>query len=214
MNENGILPNSTGRIVHDHWKSYLTFDQVDHAFCNAHHLRELRFISEQYQQVWATQMGQLLGEIQKAVEIAPPESTSLTEAQCLDFAKRYDAILQAGFEMNPPPDDPPPKKRGKVKQSPPKNLLDRLQLHKEGTLAFMYDFRVPFDNNQAERDVRMVKVKQKVSGSFRTSHGATTFSSIRSYISTVRKHGTNVISALRDAIAGQPFMPSTQHRPE
>lgn len=210
----GILPHSTGRIVHDHWKSYLTFDQVDHAFCNAHHLRELRFICEQYQQEWAADMDQLLLEVKAAVDNAPLEFDSLPNQQCLDFEKRYDLILQSGFDANPPPPEPPPKKRGKTKQSPPKNLLDRLKIHKEGVLAFMYDFRVPFDNNLAERDVRMIKVKQKISGSFRTSQGADSFCSIRSYISTARKCGQNVISAIRNSIAGNPFIPATQSMPE
>jgi transposase len=214
MTEIGILPNSTGRIVHDHWSSYLTFAQVDHAFCNAHHLRELRFVSEQYQQAWPTQMSQLLLEIKATVDAAPPASNALATAQCLAFEKRYDAILQGGFEENPPPSQPPPKKRGKPKQSPPKNLLDRLDIHKQGVLAFMYDFRVPFDNNLAERDVRMIKVKQKVSGAFRTANGADTFCAIRSYISTVRKHGLNVLSAIHNSLAGQPFIPSTHPMPE
>jgi len=214
MTEIGILPNSTGRAIHDHWKSYLTFDQIEHGFCNAHHLRELRFIAEQYQQTWPTQMSQLLLAMKAAVDAAPADSVSLPQAQCLAFEKRYDAILKQGFEDNPPPPEPPQKKRGKPKQSPPKNLLDRLQEHKEGVLAFMFDFRVPFDNNLAERDVRMIKVKQKVSGSFRTADGASTFCAIRSYISTVRKNGLNVISAIRNSMAGKPFIPSTHPLPE
>lgn len=103
----GILPDANGRIVHDHWQSYLAFDQVAHAFCNAHHLRELRFISEQYQQVWPTQMSQLLLEIKAAVEAAPPEHNSLSKEQCLAFEKRYNAILKLGFEENPPSPTPP-----------------------------------------------------------------------------------------------------------
>jgi transposase len=209
-----ILPNLTGRMVHDHWQPYLAFDNAEHAFCNAHHLRELKFITEQYQQPWAEQMSLLLLTIKAAVAEAAHTTEALPHEQQLAFTQRYDQILQKGFAANPPPDEPPPVKRGRKKQSPPKNLLDRLDKHKAQTLAFLYDFRVPFDNNLAERDIRMVKVKQKVSGAFRTQDGANAFCTIRSYISTVRKHGRNVISAIYQALAGQPFLPSIQHLPE
>jgi transposase len=203
----GILPEFKGRAVHDHWQSYFMFKECQHALCNAHHLRELQFVVDQYDQQWAQGMMQLLLDIKAEVDAALPEQMSLPLERLACFEQRYDKLIAQGLAANPPPADPPPKKRGRKKQSPPKNLLDRLQHHKLQVLAFMYDFRVPFDNNLAERDVRMVKVKQKVSGAFRTRTGAETFCAIRSYISTARKQGQNVIDALHSALMGNPFIP-------
>jgi transposase len=205
----GILPAFGGWAVHDCWQSYFAFDNCQHALCNAHILRDLLFIVEQYEQDWAEKMVQLLLDIKAEVDVAPIGHMSLSPERLAHFEQRYDELISQGLAANPPPADPPPKKRGRKKQSAPKNLLDRLQEHKLKVLAFMYDFCVPFDNNLAERDVRMVKIKQKVSGAFRTRTGAETFCAIRSYISTARKHGVNVIDVVHDALTGSPFIPST-----
>jgi transposase len=206
MHDIGILPAFDGRAIHDGWASYFQFE-CPHALCNAHHLRELQFIVERYEQPWAQEMFDLLLTIKQEVEAAPDEWSSLPVKRLTYYEKRYDQLIAQGLAANPLPKQPPPRKRGRKKQTPPKNLLDRLTKYKAETLVFMHDFRVPFDNNLAERDLRMIKVKQKVSGSFRTFAGAETFCVIRSYISTVRKQGKNVLQALYDALLGQPFMP-------
>lgn len=204
----GILNELTGRAVHDGYVSYFQFANCSHALCNAHHLRDLRFISEQYEQAWAEQIAQLLLDAKREVEASPDGQMSLSSERLRVYHQRYGALLQQGFEANSPPEQPTTNKRGRKKQSPPKNLLDRLHRYEAQTLAFLSDFRVPFDNNLAERDVRMMKVKQKISGTFRTRHGAEVFCDIRSYISTVRKQGHPVIKALYDAFLGQSFVPA------
>jgi transposase len=207
MREIGILSAFAGRLIHDCWASYFTFINCLHGLCNAHILRELQFIVDQYDQAWALALGMLLLDIKAEVETTPLEQMALSPELIAHYEERYDELLQEGFKTNPPPEHPPPQKSGRKKQTPPKNLLDRLQKYKSEILAFMYDFRVPFDNNLAERDVRMIKVKQKISGAFRTKNGADIFCAIRSYISTVRKQDGNVIQAIYDAFNGQPFIP-------
>ena len=207
MDAAGILGAFSGMLVHDHWKPYFRYEGAGHALCNAHHLRELQFIDTQYQQPWANAMAELLLQIKAAVDETPAPAMRLAPSQLEVFAQRYDEVVKAGIEANPIP-APERRKRGRPQQPPPLNLAMRLRDFKGQVLAFMYDFRVPFDNNQGERDIRMVKVKQKVSGGFRTLDGAKRFGRIRGYISTARKHAKNIFEALRDAFDGHPFIPS------
>lgn len=204
-----ILPHYDGISVHDGLKSYAQY-ACGHALCNAHHLRELAFLLERYQQIWAEEMGILLRDLKQQVDQAKAHGQSSLDADLVPwFEHRYQALIAAGLAANSVPDPPPDamKSRGRPKQSPAKNLLDRLQ-HQALVLAFMYDFRVPFDNNQAERDLRMMKLKQKISGGFRSVEGAQMFGRIRGYISTLKKQGLNVLDALKQVFLGNPTLPT------
>ena len=198
-----------GTAVHAPWTPYFHFTGWAHALCHAHHLRELQFIHKQYQQPWANDMAELLGEIKAAVDKPPTPAVSLAPSHLEAFAQRYDEVVQAGIAANPRP-VPQVAKRGRPQQPPPLTLALRLHDCKALGLAFMDDFRVPFDNNQGERDIRMVNVTQKVSGGFRTLEGAQRFSRMRGYLSTVRKQAKNVCEAIRAAFDGPPFMPSPE----
>jgi transposase len=208
MDHIGILPYFEGTAIHDAWAPYFHYTHMKHALCNAHHLRDLLFIKEQYNQEWESEMYSLLLDVKEDVEKTSQQKNCLDHKKIQEFENQYDQIIEKGLEMNPPPPPPKKKKRGRVKQSPPKNLLDRFKQHKDEVLTFMHDFSVPFDNNQGERDIRMMKAKQKVSGTFRTFEGASTFCSIRGYISTARKNGCRVINAIQDALNEKPFIPS------
>lgn len=210
MDAIGILPEFKGKLVHDYCKSYFKY-LCEHILCNAHLLRELIFEYTECAQEWANEMIVLLLEIKEAVDKAKEQvvtSNSLSKEILEKYEKLFDKIVDTGLTHNPY-NPKEPHKRGRPKQTTARNLLDRLQTHREKYLAFMHDFNVPFDNNLAERDIRMLKLYMKISGCFRTLTGATHFCRIRSYISTVRKNNLPVMESIKNAFIGEPFIPKS-----
>ena len=208
MNELGILPNYTGCAVHDHWKSYFTFS-CDHSLCNAHHLRELTYLAEQEQQGWATSMIELLLEAKETCEATSENRLAENSAELTSIRVRYDALIAKGLAQNLPPSETSErKKRGRRKQSKAKNLLDRLRDFKTEVLAFLTHPLIPFDNNQGERDIRMAKLKQKISGCFRSENGGQFFSRIRGYVSTLRKNNLKILNGIQSAFNHSPTLPA------
>jgi hypothetical protein len=207
----GILPKRIGWCIHDYWKAYLRYQQAKHGLCGAHLLRELISLVENYLQDWAQAMINLLTESKQAIVTAKAlGQQALSPVQLANFRKQYDQILAEGLAANPAPQRTEEQigKRGRIKQTPAKNLLDRLRDHPDMVLAFMYDFKVPFDNNQAERDIRMAKLKEKISGCFRSDDGSRAFCQVRSYISTAHKNGQPILNAIYLALTGSPFVPA------
>jgi transposase len=197
----GALPKGLkgGVIVHDHFKPYYALPRVAHALCNAHHLRELKALIEFEKEQWAGQMRDLLLEANQAVRSAVAlKENALPTPVLRGLFKRYRAIVKRGFAFHreQKPLARQPGARGRAPHRPGYNLLMRLHKFKGDVLRFLYDFGVPFTNNQAEQDLRMMKVKMKISGGFRTIAGARTFACLRSVISTARKQGWNILQTL------------------
>lgn len=201
----GLLLGFHGRRVHDAWAPYLNLTGL-YALCNAHLLRELIGLHEETGQAWTQKLIRLLLKMKAAVaEAQTAGQTTLPPKQCAGYEAAYTRYLNEAGRANPPPK--PTGQRGRPKQTPARNLLDRLVTHRSAILAFLHDFRVPFDNNQAERDLRMLKVKHKVSGCFRSPDGADAFCRIRGYISTLRKQGYSILDGLTSVFTSQPYMP-------
>lgn len=199
----GVLPHFTGVAVHDGLTSYRRYD-VTHALCGAHHLRELAGIAEATGQDWPTRLADLLVEIHKSAETAKATGkTRLSTRRLAGYRRRYRNLIAEGKALNPPPP-----RTGKRGECPAGSLLRRLEDYQDDVLHFATDFRVRFDNNQAERDIRMVKVQQKVSGGWRSETGADAFLTVRSYLSTSRKHHRGALDVLRDLVTGNPWIPA------
>ena len=205
MDAADVLPHARGIIVHDCWGSYWKYQDVKHAICCAHLLRELNGVIENHpEQTWASRFKKLLLNMKKVRDkalISDKDEVSYYHRHKFDM--EYDAIIKTAYEENPLPETPA-KKRGRKKKSKVLNLICRLENYKESVCLFIKNLCVPFDNNQAERDLRMVKVKTKVSGCFRSEEGAQEYLTIMSYIGSARTHGINAFTAIREALSGNP----------
>jgi len=205
MNNAGILPNFKGTAIHDCWSPYFKYEGMGHGLCNVHLLRELNSVIENYGQEWAQDMADLLLEMKKTKEtfvgLGKKEASELMRNV---FNSSYDIIVAEALTINPVPVREPNQK-GRIKRGKVGALVDRLATRKNEYMLFFNDFSVPFDNNQAERDIRMFKVKQKVSGCFRTKDGANNFAAIMSFIGSARKNGLSAFIAIKNALSGNPF---------
>ena len=204
-----ILPRFHGTAHHDHWAAYWQYKQCSHALCNAHLLRDLIALEEDGNQHWATHVKHLLLAAKTVVATARSNDAShLPPDKIVQIERLYDRLVDAALAANPPPSDDRPKgQRGKLKKTKARNLGERLERYRPEILAFVYDFNVPFDNNLAERDIRMLKVQQKISGCFRSSTGAEAFCTTRSYTSSLRKQGLDVWRALNSIFHGPLIEP-------
>jgi transposase len=203
MTTAAILPTFTGIAVHDGFTPYRGYGTA-HQLCNAHHLRELAAVADLIpNQSWPQDMIRLLCEMNDTTRHARSIGAhALSKRLLRAYRRRYRRIIALGQALNPTPP-------GRTARTPAVKLLTRLNTFTEDVLRFAHDLRVPFDNNLAERDIRMVKLRQKISGGLRTWHGAHTFAAIRSYLTTTRKHGLNALDALTQLHTGQPWMPQT-----
>lgn len=206
INDINILPIFKGTAVHDFWKSYLSYDNAKHSLCNAHILRELNAITDLEKQVWAKSMKDLLIKIKSHVDTNFNTANALELNEIRAFEQKYNDILKQGFSEDYRINIEEYSK-AKPKRSTSLNLLNRLSGYKDEILAFMYDFDIPFDNNQAERDIRMTKVKQKISGTFRSFDASSAFTRIRGYISSIQKNSLDPFKALLSLFTEKPINP-------
>jgi transposase len=206
MSAVGIISRFKGWLMHDFLASYASFDNCLHTFCKSHVLRELVFLFEQHQQRWAQDLYNLLLAMWQCVKAQKARDAPLTQEELDQWDKQYRRILRAGRQSNPL--SPEQLAKTRPKQSKEQNLLDRLEECEDCILAFLWNWDLPFTNNQAERDFRILKARLKISGCFRTLAGARRHVRIRSYISTLRKHGLPVLEHLRLALDGHPFLPA------
>ena len=205
MEQCGVLTGFQGIAVHDCWASYWNYPDIQHAVCCAHLLRELTGICENHpEQAWTPAFISLLLEMKKAKEKAVETGKeSLSYYYCHKFDKKYEELIKLARQENPLPETTE-KKRGRKKKGKVLALVERLANYKASVCLFIQNFAVPFDNNQAERDLRMIKVKTKVSGCFRSEEGEREYLKIMSYVGTAHKQGYTAYEAIKNAISGHP----------
>jgi len=203
----GILPKFGGISIHDGWASYFLY-ACEHACCNVHLLRDLIFLAEEHHCLWAGDLKELFLDMKKATDYARQQGQDrLDPLEVVDWEAQFLTLLDEGDRAHPRA-TAPPGTRGRCKQSAARNLLDRLRTWQQAVLCLLDDLRVDFDNNLAERDLRMIKVQQKVSGCFRSPAFAQAFARIRGYLSTLRKQRRPLLSALEQALLGHPLLPA------
>jgi transposase len=195
----GVLEGYAGFVIHDYLSSYYRIPGIRHGLCNAHHIRDLTCAHEDYGQPWAADMIALLLEAKKLGDREKAGGRRIGPHTLDRLQKRYSGILEDGYALNPEPVRRPGQ-RGKLKRGKPLNLLDRFRDRHEEVMAFLI-YGVPFDNNQAERDLRMMKTKQKISGCFRNLHQARAFAALRSIISSAKKRAINVMQILQATLS-------------
>jgi transposase len=204
LDDGGIIEKMTGVAVHDGYASYRTYDVV-HGLCNSHHVRELQGVLDHFHQDWAGQMIDLLLDAKEAVEAATARGDTRLDQKTLHSIRvRYGKLVAKGWAAN---EEPCEAAEGKWYENKATNLLERLDVYRDDVLRFSTDFNVDFTNNQAERDIRMTKLQQKISGSWRTKAGADHFCAIRSYVSTMKKHGYDVLAGLQQLFEGRVWLP-------
>lgn len=204
MDAAGVLPGFEGTAIHDYWKSYYQYE-CSHALCNAHHLRDLSYVHEQMDQLWAEEAIETLLAIKESVDAAKAEGSTALSRKTLRYHEHcWEEIVEKGYAANPDPPPPKKKKRGPRAKGKALNLVERFDHRRDEVLAFMHDFDIPFDNNLAERDLRMNKVKQKISGCFRSTLHSEDFCRIRSYICTARKNAVGAFESISGLFRGRP----------
>jgi transposase len=201
----GILPEYAGHLVHDRYASYFQYDQLEHSLCNAHLLRELKYLYEQEGCRWAEQVKDLLLNAKAHKEKCSSVSKHYQTRLCNTFKRLVQRALEKEDRKMARSDRSI--SRGKPKRSKAHNLLRALNKYQQAVLAFIVDPKVPFDNNQAERDLRMIKTKQKISGCFRSTDGGNAFCRVRSYLSVLKKNKKGILQGIKDALNGKAYFP-------